>query len=197
MRLKMFVFHKSAIITWLIGAVIFNYSRLGASVINISCKKHLWCSLNKSIWKSPFKVIKGWCWCLLSGLPAARVPITGYLRSLWASGQRAPEQVRPDLQDPAAGRPAGSKTRVERHLKSIGVLNALRTQRLLQSVNPYFIFVFSAQKSVQGVFDFSSTKTGKQRGNCSTTSDQAEQSAFQLLFIVYNAPRKGELLLSW
>lgn len=54
-----------------------------------------------------------WCcvFCaFLSGVPAAGVPQPSHLRGLWASGPRAPKQVRPELQDPAAGGSAAGQT---------------------------------------------------------------------------------------
>lgn len=38
-----------------------------------------------------------------SGVPAHGLPRPGHWRGVSAAGPRAPEQVRPDLQDPAAG----------------------------------------------------------------------------------------------
>lgn len=45
-----------------------------------------------------------WTFCLLTGLPSARVSKPSHLRRLWASDQRTPVQVCPELQDLTAGR---------------------------------------------------------------------------------------------
>ncbi len=94
--------------------------------------------------------------CLHSGLPTARVPTTSHLWGLWASGQGAPKQVRPELQDPAAGRSAGRLVEEEikdgettlKYLNHLGGGNTLLVSSRVRGKDGYQFYICVRVQSI-------------------------------------------------